>query len=90
MKPRKPDRWERMVQHITTSDINIPKQFCYSDEVTDLLRKEHAAVVQLVRNHLSKWTDRTGPDIDAQEAYGRHCRALQCREILDQLKRRAK
>lgn len=85
MTPKKPDRWERMVLKVTYPDMCVDK-----DAAINLLRKEHAEMVNIVQNHLSKWTDRTGPDIDAQEAYGRRCRALQCQEILDQLKRRAK
>ena len=85
MKPTQPDRWERIVDKVLERDGRFSHY-----GVTDLLRKEHAWVVRMVRNYLSKWTDRTGPDIDAQEAYGRHCRALQCQEIIDQLKRRAK
>lgn len=88
MKPTKPDRWERIANENALGKGE--NKFFFARDVASYLRKEHAAVVQLVRNHLSEWTDRTGPAIDAQEAYGRHCRAVQCREILDQLKRRAK
>ena len=92
MTPKKPDRWERMVEDLEFIRNCGGKEtpVCDSADVLILLRKEHAAVVRMVLNHLAKWTDRTGPDIDAQEAYGRHCRAVQCQEIIDQLKRRAK
>lgn len=84
-KTKKPDRFERVVLKATCPDMCVDK-----DAAIDLLRKEHAWVVRMVTKHLSKWTDRTGPGIDAQEAYGRYCRALQCQEIIDQLNRRGK
>jgi len=89
MKPKKPDRWQRLLDKENTFQVHNMEVMSVK-RVGELLRKEHAAVVRMVLNHLAKWTDRTGPDIDAQEAYGRHCRALQCQEILDQLERMAK
>lgn len=92
MKPKNLDRWERMVEDLEFIRDCGGKEtpVCESADVLTLFRKEHAWVRRMVTNYLSKWTDRTGLGIDAQEAYGRHCRALQCQEILDQLKRRDK
>lgn len=84
MKPRKPDRFERMANKFFEHGGPF-----YAVEVADLLRKEHAAVVRMVKANLALWA---GPDARGNyiNQYGRDCRAAQCVEILDQLKRRVK
>lgn len=89
MKPRKPDRFERMVRKEQWHD-DWGIAVVLVEDVIHFLRNEHAWMKRMVTNYLSKWRDRIGPSIDAKEAYGRNCRALQCEEILSQLKQRRK
>jgi len=90
MKPGKPDQFERVVLAWWTKDLLEINGSALRAGIAKLIRKEHMWMRLMVQRHLAKWTDRTDPPIDAQEAYGRHCRALQCREILDQLDQRRK
>lgn len=93
MKPTKPDRWERIVEDLEfirdCGGKDTP--LCASADVLDLLRKEHAAVVRMVKKEFSKMEAVT---LDRTNSNGRivmaHYKALQCRDILDQLTRRAK
>ena len=48
-KPKQPDRWERIADNL---ELGITRF-----EVEDLLRREHRAVVQMVRRHLSTSSD---------------------------------
>lgn len=75
MKPKKPDRFERLVRAHT---INDP--FMLDSDVVALLRKEHKAVVRMVKK-LQNDEAVEGPLIVGYR--------VALRQILDQLKKRA-
>lgn len=52
MKPRKPDRWERMVLKVTAPDMCI-----YKGDAIKLLCSEHAWMRRMVRRCLKGATD---------------------------------
>ncbi len=73
MRPKKLDRWERMANTFFAHEGPF-----YAVEIADLLRKEHRAVVRLIKKEFRRST-----------TYYRSS-AMVLKEILDQLKRRAK
>lgn len=82
---KKPDRFERMVMRLVNSDSTYDP-FIYYDDVVALLRREHQAVVRMVREELDLWAEAAL----ATNEFGRRCRAAQCRDILTKLQKRAK
>ena len=51
MKPRKPDRVERMVRQIVKSDEDVGYDaFCFPNDVIKLLRKEHKWMRRMVKS----------------------------------------
>lgn len=83
MKPKKPDRFERIVGKLTRQyDSNDGEGLCLMtdlDNVTKLLRREHQAVVKMVKN-LPMYIDKTG---NHPEHY------VSVNDLLDCLTRRA-
>ena len=86
----KPDRFERMVL-AAMKQQDTPTSTCIwlnGPDVVALLRKEHQAVVRMVLREFKVWAT-TSPKGYASAPALRHERAKQCRDILDQLTRRA-
>lgn len=77
MTPKKMDRWERIARERMEKDGGLR-----SDSAADLLRKEHAAVVRMVKNALNESIARDLPETGP----GYQCA---CRHILAHLERRA-
>ena len=51
LRNQKPDRFERMVAAITNSDVDVGYDaICFPVNVVKLLRREHRAVVRLIRS----------------------------------------
>jgi hypothetical protein len=79
MKPRKPDRFERAVSRIAKSDEDVGyTDFCFSCNVVELLRKEHAWMRRMVKR-IDAWACQELADNDDVIA-----------EILKQLAQRRK
>lgn len=54
----KPDRWERMVAKYATKGMPDYEEFILADhEVVTLLRREHAAVVRMVKKRRQQLID---------------------------------
>jgi len=87
MKPKNLDRWERIASKNSLGKGE--NKFFYERDLAYYLRKEHAWVVGLVKSNLALW-EGCAPRGYETNQYGRDCRAEQCRDILDQLKRRSK
>lgn len=87
MTPKKPDRWERVVEDLEFIRDCGGKEtpVCESAEVLKLLRKEHAAVVRMVRDLRNYYLT-----LCDSKACKHRVKAEACELILDQLKRRAK
>ena len=85
MRPKKPDRWDRMSVNLPICEYGT----CSVDSVAKLLRKEHEWVVGMVEAQLALWEECAPRGYEANQ-YGRDCRAMQCKDILNLLKRRAK
>lgn len=50
MKPKKPDRFERLVEKIIKSDEDVGYDaFCFPNDVITILRNEHAWMRRMVR-----------------------------------------
>ena len=81
--PNRMDRWERMVLNWWSKDLPEIDGPVLRECVARLLRKEHAAVVRMVKNALDESIARDLPETGP----GYQCA---CRHILDQLKRRVK
>ena len=86
MAPKKPDRFERIVDKIVQEADYKPD--IYREDVVKLLRREHQAVVRMVLREFKVWAT-TSPKRYASAPASRHERAKQCRDILDKLRRRA-
>ena len=80
--PNRMDRWERMVLNWWSKDLPEIAGPVLRECVARLLRKEHAAVVRMVKNALDESIARDLPETGP----GYQCA---CRHILDKLKRRA-
>lgn len=77
MTKKKPDRWERMVEDAAL--VNGEDRFLDAATIVKLLRKEHEAVVRMVKNSVQPYRD---SDDESPACY-------LAVDILDQLKRRA-
>lgn len=85
MKPKKPDKFTKAVNKLTftASPLSLGCRAVSPYAAIALLRKEHAAVVRIVKNVLNESIVRDLPETGP----GYQCA---CRHILDQLKRREK
>lgn len=88
MLPKKPNRWKWAVKSLQADLVRCGcSGVWYSNHmesvVYSLLRKEHAAVVRMVKNALDESVARDLPETGP----GYQCA---CRHIIDQLKRRTR